>query len=78
MSFNIATASGTATAGSDYTALNLTGQSIPAGQTSKTVNVSVRGDTTREANETFYVNLTAPGGATLADAQGLGTIVNDD
>lgn len=73
-----ATANGTATTGRrDYSATSGT-LTFSAGQTSKTVNVSVRGDTTREANETFYVNLTVPGGATLADAQGLGTIVNDD
>jgi hypothetical protein len=31
-----------------------------------------------EGNETFLVNLTNPVGATLADAQGQGTITNDD
>ena len=74
---NYATANGTATAGSDYVAQtgNLT---FTAGQTSKTISVTVNGDTTVEPNETFVVNLTAPSGATLADAQGQGTITNDD
>lgn len=73
-----ATANGTATAGSDYTAV--TGSvSFAVGETSKTVTVNVKGDTTAEANETFMVNLTAPtGGATIADNQGIGTILNDD
>ena len=74
---NYATANGTATAGSDYAAQagNLT---FTAGQTSKTITVPVTGDTTVEANETFVVNLSAPSKATLADAQGQGTITNDD
>ena len=74
---NYATANGTATAGSDYAAQtgNLT---FTAGQTTKTISVVVNGDTTVEANETFVVNLTAPSKATLADAQGQGTITNDD
>jgi hypothetical protein len=40
--------------------------------------VVVSGDTTVEPTETFFVNLTDPVGATLADAQGQGTITNDD
>jgi len=41
--------------------------------------VPVAGDTTREANETFYVNLSNPSpNAYLGDSQGLGTITNDD
>ena len=66
-----------ATAGSDYTATSGT-LNIPAGQTSATINVPVIGDTTFEANETFNVNLTNPTNATIADAQGVGTITNDD
>ena len=31
-----------------------------------------------EANETFFVNLAEPANATIADAQGLGTITDDD
>jgi hypothetical protein len=74
-----ATTNGTATAGSDYTATT-TGSTvtIPAGQLSATITVSVIGDTVKEANETFYVNLSSPVGATIADGQGVGTIINDD
>jgi hypothetical protein len=72
-----ATANGTATAASDYTAGSGT-VTIPAGQTSQVVSVQVLGDTTVEPNETFTVNLTNPSGATIADQQGVGTIVNDD
>ena len=72
-----ATANGTATAGSDYLATSgiLT---IPAGALSATITISVTGDTVKEANETFFVNLSNASGATIADSQGLGTITNDD
>ncbi len=74
---NYATANGTATAGSDYVAASGT-LTFAAGTTTRTLPVTVNGDTTGEANETFHVNLSAASGATLADAQGIGTIVNDD
>ena len=74
-----ATATVSAAAGSDYTAVPTpTLITFPAGQTTKTVNITVKGDTTKEANETFFVNLTNPMGATIADVQGKGTILNDD
>jgi len=78
VTFNIATANGTATAGSDYVAKSTTGVSIPAGSTSKTFTVTINGDTTQEANETFFVNLSSASGATIADGQAVGTISNDD
>jgi hypothetical protein len=40
--------------------------------------VTVNGDPTIEASETFYVNLTNPTNATIWDAQGVGTITDDD
>ena len=73
-----ATADGTATAPSDYTALALTTLTFNAGETTKPVTVLVNGDTTVEPNETFFVNLSNASGATIADAQGIGTITNDD
>jgi predicted extracellular nuclease len=76
--FNIATADGTAVAGSDYVASSLANQSIPAGSTSKTFSVTVNGDTATEPNETFFVNLSNATNAVIADGQGVGTINNDD
>src|SRR5439155_671009 len=67
----------TATAPTDYTAAGGTLTFAP-GQTSKTINVSVKGDTTFEPDETFTVQLSNPSGATIADSSGLGTITNDD
>ena len=78
VTFDIATANGTASAGSDYVALPLSSQSIAAGITSKTFNITINGDTLVEGDETFFVNLSNANGATIADGQGLGTIVNDD
>src|SRR5438552_1171896 len=74
---NFATSNGTATAGSDYVA-NRGVVTFTPGRTTQTITVSVNGDTTVEANETFLVTLSAPTNATLAVAQGTGTIVNDD
>jgi hypothetical protein len=78
VSYNIATANGTATSGSDYVAASLSGQTISAGGTSKTFAVTINGDTTTEANETFTVTLSNVSGATLGDGGATGTISNDD
>lgn len=75
---NYATANDTAIAGSDYTALASTLLTFVPGETSKTITVAVTGDTTVEANESFFVNLTNAAGATIADNQGKGTITNDE
>ena len=76
--FDIATANGTALAGSDYVASSAVGRSIAAGATSTTFAVTVNGDATVEPDEAFVVNLSNPSGATLADGQATGTIRNDD
>ena len=71
------TADGTARAGIDYQALDL-GLSFNAGQTSVTATVPVIGDNLNEPNRSFFINLTTPVNATIADGQGVGTIVDDD
>lgn len=73
-----ATADGTATAGSDYTTIPPTVLTFDPGQVSKSIPVAVLGDTVSESNETFFVNLSNPTSAVIADAQGVGTIVEDD
>ena len=66
---NYATANGSATSIDDYIAAS--GSLVfAAGQTSKTVSVSVKGDKKRESYETFYVHLSGGAGAYLADSQG--------
>ncbi|MGE5227374.1 MAG: beta strand repeat-containing protein, partial [Planctomycetaceae bacterium] len=73
-----ATADGTATvADGDYVAGSGT-LNFAAGVTSKNVTVTIDGDTTYEADETFTVGLSNPSGASLGTATGTGTITNDD
>jgi hypothetical protein len=73
-----ATANGTATTGgNDYVATTGTLTFIPR-QTTATVSITVRGDTTIEADETFRLNLSSPTNAVITDSQGVGTILNDD
>jgi hypothetical protein len=73
-----ATADGTATAAGDYAANTGTVTFAP-GDTSQPVTVQVNGDITVEPDETFDVNLANPtGNATIADARGVGTVINDD
>jgi hypothetical protein len=74
---NFATANGTATAGSDYVS-NSASLTFNPGETSKNISVTVNGDTASETNEIFFVNLSAPSNAWIADGQGTGTILSDD
>ena len=77
-SVNYATANGTATAGSDYTAASST-LTFAAADITKTVTIATIDDTTAESSETVLVNLSgATGGATISDAQGIGTINDND
>ena len=71
------TSSGTASSSSDYTYTSGS-LSFAPGETSKTVSVNVLGDAVYEPNEIFYLNLSTPSGATIADSQGIATITNDD
>lgn len=78
VTFDIATADGTATvADSDYVAGAVTA-SIPAGQLTYTFDVTVNGDTNAESNESFSVSVSAIAGAGAGNTSGTGTITNDD
>ncbi|MGZ5214176.1 MAG: Calx-beta domain-containing protein, partial [Actinomycetota bacterium] len=74
---DISTADGAATAGSDYDAVTTTLAFAP-GEGTKTVDVTVHGDTTFEQDETFMLRLSNPTGATIGNGQGIGSIANDD
>jgi large repetitive protein len=78
VTFNIATANGSATAGTDYVAQSLTGQTIPAGSSTYTFTVLLNGDTLNEPSESYFVNVTSVLNAVVVDGQGVGTITNDD
>lgn len=78
-----ATSNGTATGGTssgsgvDYITADDTVTFMP-GETTKTVSVTVLGDSLFEANETFNVDLSGAVGATITDTRGVATIENDD
>lgn len=79
VTFDIGTASDSATSGVDFVAKFLTAQTIPQGASTYSFDVLVNGDTALEISETFLVNLSnVSSGATIADGEGLGTITNDD
>ena len=77
VSVDFFTSNGTSAEPGDYTAANGTVSFAP-GQTTRTINVAVNGDTSPEPNETFFVNLANPTNADIADGQGIGTINDDD
>ncbi len=76
--FSLATANGTATAGSDYVAVSLAGQSLPAGTVEASFPFTVNGDTLAEADETFDFVLSGVTGVTVADDRARVTIVDND
>lgn len=71
------TADGSAIAEDDYVAKSGTLTFAPE-ETSKEVSVEVVRDDLNEADETFSVELSNPGNATIAGASGVATIVDDD
>ncbi|GET35337.1 protein with type I secretion target domain and SCP-like extracellular domain [Microseira wollei NIES-4236] len=77
MTVQYATANSTAKAGEDYIAASGTLTFNP-GDTTKTLSVSVIGDTISEPDEIFFVNLSNPSFAIIADAKATGTIRNND
>ena len=75
-------ASGTATSGTDYTAITAETLTITAGDTSADIPVSILGDTTDEPDETVVIKLSNASNAVFAGGAssitGTGTIENDD
>ncbi len=74
---DFATIDGSAGAGTDYVAR--TGRlAFAPGETSQLLGIEVLSDHFDEPDETFAIDLSLPRNATLADGQGLGTILDDD
>jgi len=72
-----ATRDGTAKKGKDYR--KATGTLVfAAGETAKTVSVTVLDDALDEGEETFTLRLSKAKGAVIADGEATGTIANDD
>jgi ELWxxDGT repeat protein len=79
VTFSYRTRDGTATtANNDYRAKSGTITFTP-GETAKTITIEVKGDSRREADETFYVDLFGnTSNSLLLDGVGIGAILNDD
>ena len=77
VSFDFATADGTALAGEDYIAKSGS-VSIGEGEDSVVLSVSIIGDTVPEPDETFTVTLSNISGAAEGNLVATGSIVNDD
>ncbi len=75
-SVQYATASGTAQSGVDFVAAS--GTLSFASSNTQTVTVALIGKTLKEANETFFLNLSNPVNATITDGQGIGIIIDED
>ncbi|MDZ4323871.1 MAG: Calx-beta domain-containing protein, partial [Pseudomonas sp.] len=75
---HVQTSVGTATAGSDYTALPDTVLTFAAGETLKTVNVAITDDTLSEGNEGFGLTLSNPSVGAIVTLTGFVTIVPND
>jgi hypothetical protein len=70
---------GTAIAPGDFTAVGNTTVTFLPGEISKTISVTIVNDTSVEPSESFNVTLSnQSANATLADATGVGTIVDND
>lgn len=77
-SVNYSTADGTATSPADYNAASGT-VTFAAGETSKTINITINDDATFEGNEDFSVSLSNPSGATLGSpSTATVTIIDND
>jgi hypothetical protein len=79
VTMSFATANGTAkTSGNDYVAKTGTLTFAP-GETTKIISIEVRGDSRKEADEYFYLDLFGlSGNAIFTKNRGIGTILNDD
>ncbi len=69
---------GTATSGTDYTAITGGTLTFASGVTRDTITVSVTGDDTAESDETVVVTLSNASNAAISTATGTGTITDDD
>src|ERR1700733_6455248 len=76
-SVNYNTLDGTAIGGTDFVTASGT-LVIPAGQTEGYVDVQIKGDSLRQADQQFYLQLSSPVNCTLGVAKGTGTIDNSD
>ncbi len=77
LTVDYATSDGTATAGTDYTAASGT-LTFTAGESSKTIEVTVLDDSHDEGEETLTLRLSNPSGGRVTNGKATGTIENRD
>lgn len=77
VSVSYVTSNGTAFSPGDYTAASGS-VTIPAGQTSRPVEIFAKSDISVESDETFFVTLSNPVNGNILDGQGQAVIKNDD
>ena len=78
ISVRFATADGNATPGADYMPISAGELEFAPGEISKTIDVSVLGDTIAEPSESFSVVLSDATHAVIDGPTAIGTILNDD
>jgi subtilisin family serine protease len=78
VSVSVRSRDGSAVAGSDYVAVPPTTVTFGPGETVRSVPVAALDDQAAEPDETFYLDLSAPVGATLADPTSAVTVVSDE
>ena len=81
ITFDFATSDGTASAGSDYTAVSGTGNlTIADGATTGTISVTVSDDSLLEGTETVTGTISNPShtGVSISTASAIGNIIDDD
>lgn len=78
VSVSVRSRDGSAMAGSDYVAVPPTTVTFGPGETVRSVPVTALDDQAAEPDETFYLDLSAPVGATLADPTSTVTVISDE
>ena len=77
VSMHYTTVENTAKAGTDFVAASGS-VTIPAGETSAAINITISGDSLRGPSQTFFVQIDQPTNCTIKNSQGTGTIINSD
>ena len=77
VTIHYATQAGTAAENTDYTAA-LGTLTIASGSKTGNIDVQVKGDSLRKANQVFYIQLDAPMNCTIKTSKGIGTIINEN
>ncbi|HEY0076508.1 MAG TPA: Calx-beta domain-containing protein [Abditibacteriaceae bacterium] len=78
ISVNYATADGIARSTSDYVAKSGTLSFAPGSALTRTISITINGDTLIEGDETLYIILSGPVNASIGRGRGARTIINDD